>query len=373
VLTVLNLSGLSVRSSQDQHVLGLVMDRLALAVASGLPLASALRSLLSDPELAGGARRAAAWRKRLTLVVGEIEAGRTLSYACERHLAAFLPPHFVPALRCAEEADYVARALPLLVRNLDASIRARQSLRGACVYPLVQFAVVMAVLTGVFVFIVPKLAQVRDELAPGPEGDRFLGWLWFPSVLARHAGLLVLVGLAVVVCFLVVRWFVRRTVRGRRVMESVCRALPVLGGLWRRFGLVEGAGAVAGFLAAGADLGQAARWAAASVRTEWARSRLTRFAGAVEAGDPWADAWAQQATASPLCEWLVRNAAAREAPREGFQAVAEWALDDLNRRLRRLARWAEPALLLGNAALVALVVFTLVGALFGTVYAELGI
>ena len=356
----------------NQRLLCFVMDRLALAVSCGLPITRLVRALLSEPELARPGPRRAFWRQRLALLAGDLEEGRSLSEACERHLKAFLPSHFVPALRQAEQADRVREVLPLLARNLAASTRAIHSLSEALAYPLIQMVAMGSIVAGLCVFIVPKLAHLFDEMVQGQEAPRPRP-LWALVRVASEFGPWLLFGALALVALGLARSCLARTARGRRLLESVCQPIPLAGRLLRRLGLVESASAMAAFLAVGVDVGTAARAAAESVETHWARRRLGRLAEAVGNGTPWAEAWAGLAVDAPLSEWMIRNAAAREQPRAGFQAVAEWATDDLNRLSRRLVRWLEPALILLNALVIGLVVYAMADALFGILYATLNL
>lgn len=362
----------SLQLAPDQRLLCAVMERVALAVTYGLPVQRALRALPTEPELARTTVRAAAWRSRLAMIAGDLEEGRPLSAAFERHLGRFLPAHFVPALRQAEEADCVATALPLLVRNLSASTRALQELRGVLAYPVIQFLVMASILSGLLVFIVPKFSKMADEMMPGyhSRSTELLSALRWVNADTGPWLVLGIVGVA----GLSLAWpRIRHLAGGRRLIESVCLHLPVVGRFTRRLGLVEAAGAMTAFLAAGADVSAAAQRAAASVESGWARQRLAQFASALAAGTPWPDAWMALAVQAPLCDWMLRNAAARERPCEGFQAVAEWAADDLARRRRRFFTCLEPCLILVNALVIGGVAYTIAGVVFSTVYATLNI
>lgn len=362
----------SLRPAADQRLLCAVMERIALAVTYGLPLERALRALVSEPELARTTLRAAAWRSRLAMMAGDLEEGRPLSAALERHLGRFLPAHFVPALRQAEEADCVAAALPLLVRNLSASTRALQELQGVLAYPVIQFLVLASILSGLLVFIVPKFSKMADEMMPAYH-SRFVDLLSALRWVNADAGPWLVLGIVGLAGLWLARPWLRRRAEVRRLIEAVGLHLPVVGRLVRRLGLVEAAGAMNAFLAAGADVSAAAERAAASVESGWARQRLQQFASALAAGTSWPDAWTALAVQAPLCDWMIRNAAARERPQEGFQAVAEWATDDLNRRRRRLFTCLEPCLILANALIIGGVACTIAGVLFDTVYAALSI
>lgn len=379
----------SVRPRRGQRALQLIVGRLATAVSCGLPIAAALRTLEAEPEWSRpGMDR---WRRRLAFLAGDLEAGATLSEALERRLADHLPAHAIPAVRAAEAADCLPRVLPVLARTLCNHAPLRGQVRAALAYPAMQALTLLVVATGLLTFIVPRFVRMIDELVPGHYSPyrQILGLLSRPPAPARHwlenalAEVIqavafmspkLLPALVVVTALVVLAVVLRSPHRQRRPrrrprLDGLYSRIPVIGGFWRRLGLVEAASAMGAFLAAGADLARAARSAAETVETAWAREHLRHFAEGIEAGRPWDDAWITPQTSAPLCDWMIRNAAARERPLEGFQSVADLAADALARRCRCLLRWLEPVLILANGVIIGGLVMLVAGALFDTLYA----
>ncbi|NLF18221.1 MAG: hypothetical protein GX595_13370 [Lentisphaerae bacterium] len=380
----------SVRPRRGQRALQLIVGRLATAVSCGLPMAAALRALETEPEWSRpGMDR---WRRRLAFLAGDLEAGATLSEALERRLADHLPAHVIPAVRAAEAADCLPRVLATVANALRTQRPLRRQLRAALAYPAMQALTLLFVLSGLLIFIVPRFVRMFDELVPWhyspyrqilgllsqPPGPVLLGleraFVAVIGAVTQTSPRLLLNALVVVTALVVLAAVLRpphprRHPRRRLHLDVVYSRLPVVGGFWRRLGLVEAASAMGAFLAAGADLARAARSAAETVETAWAREHLRHFAADLEAGRPWDEAWITPRTSAPLCDWMIRNAAARERPLEGFQSVADWTADALARRCRCLMRWLEPVLILANGVIIGGVVMLVAGALFDTLYA----
>jgi type II secretory pathway component PulF len=152
---------------------------------------------------------------------------------------------------------------------------------------------------------------------------------------------------------------------GERGAGFFCR---VAGITW--FNLLPLAGLAAGMyvhLASGKGMAESAELCRDTVARPWLRRRLDRFIAEVRAGEPWADAWARMKLGSPLHEWMVRNAAARENPAEGFFQLTAWLNEEICRKHRLFLRFAEVAGILFNAALVALFVLGMFEVLVDTI------
>lgn len=80
--------------------------------------------------------------------------------------------------------------------------------------------------------------------------------------------------------------------------------------------------------------------------------RLNRFIGALRKGTPWLDAWEQAEIGWTFERWVLRNAAAREDPADGFELVAEWQHRRIADVCWRVRFWIEPLATLAMAVLV---------------------
>jgi hypothetical protein len=87
------------------------------------------------------------------------------------------------------------------------------------------------------------------------------------------------------------------------------------------------------------------------------RRRLERFSGYVSHGACWAAAWEGMELGFPFLDWLVRNAAIREEPLEGFSSIAAFLRGEISRFTLIFARGVEIAATLLNAAFVSFVAF----------------
>lgn len=355
--------------SRDQRFALFVLDRMARVLRHDLPLVATLRGMLREPELARHSPKAAQWRERVGMLAGDLDQGAPLHQALDRHMAPYLPPYFVPALRAADASGKLTTVFPLLVRNLTGSLRTFAQLRAALTYPVVQFSVLMSVLMGVMIFIVPKFFRMFEEMGVNMS-TALRALILLCEVVHRFAPfLIVLVGAFAAVRVLCL--LSRRSGGIRRATEPVLLVLPGVGRYLRQTATAQATNAMAAFLAADVDVPDAAELSAQSMSSPWARRQLSSFAARARAGTAWPDAWEHLRLGTNLTDWAIRNAAARECPQDGFQTAGQWLIDDLNRWQRRIVRWTEPCCILANSIIVGWIVWSLAGSLFNTIFAIL--
>jgi hypothetical protein len=114
-------------------------------------------------------------------------------------------------------------------------------------------------------------------------------------------------------------------------------------------------------LNSGDDILAAAQWSKGACASGWNRRRLRQVIRRISAGESWVAAWTYSFRGTPLDDWLLRNAAARECPAEGFALLEENAAAAIRRGHRALLHWTPVATTLGFGVLVALVGWGVIG------------
>jgi len=355
----------------DKACLAVLLDALARALEHDFPLAISVRSMLDHPAMRwtwvrylssppGRSWRSdivrTAWRDRFEKIADDLERGVALSETLERHAGKYMPPHFVVALRAAERRERLAQVVPMLARTVNDSLAARVSWRAALVYPVVLFATMFTILSGLMVFIVPKFAKIFDEMLPGEPLPLPTNLVILASNFLKNY---LVLGLAAGMALFLLVSVAKRV----RMLQPFCEQLgflvPFAGTTKRRLATLDAVHLMAGLIAAGEDMADAAECGASAARSAWVRRRLARFAQGVAAGRPWTDEWRKMRLGTPLHDWVIVNAAAREAPREGFELLTTWLAADIARRTRRMLILIEPCLMLCNAIVIGTVVYSL--------------
>lgn len=279
--------------------------QLATLLAGGVPLSQALRALV-----AGGGTLAPV----LLSLLRQLEAGWPLSVALAGHPALF-DPLFCRAVALGEQTGRLDRALMRLAVGRERARRLAARARTAMLYPALVLLLAVAVTVAMTQWVLPTLVATFAEAGePLPPQTRWLialvglperlPWL-LPALLALAVSL---------------RSGLRRTARGRAMVERLLLALPLLGALRLHTSLARWCAALADTLAAGVPLLEALPGAGAASGSE-RLSRATRTAlQRLAEGMGLADALAAAGVFPPL---LLQLAAVGES---------SGALDDLLER-----------------------------------------
>lgn len=167
---------------------------------------------------------------RLKAIVGEVrhavaENGKSLSEAMAEHPKAF-PQVFISTIQAGEASGQLAFALQQLVEYVDWQENITASVRQATMYPLVVLTAVLLLVVGLIGFVFPRILPIlrmRDVDLPLPtliimNSSLFIREYWW-LVLAIGAGAAVALVL------------MRRSERGRLLLDLAILKIPVFGHL----------------------------------------------------------------------------------------------------------------------------------------------
>lgn len=217
-------------------------EYLASSVQAGIPILATLDDAAEQMS-----------SRRMKKIVAEAQEamsdqGKSLSEALEEHPKAF-DTLYVSTVAAGEATGHLDYALSQLVEYLDWQQEIRSQLRQATVYPaivLVAMAVLITILVG---FVFPRLFPVLSNF------DVDLPW---PTLLIMSVadfleayGLHLLGGLIALVAAVML---IRRTGRGRRVLDAVTLKIPVFGPLIHQINMARFVTYLALFYRTGVEL-----------------------------------------------------------------------------------------------------------------------
>jgi type II secretory pathway component PulF len=170
----------------------------------------------------------AALRSLLESVRTDVQEGRPLSDALERHSRQF-PDLFVNMVRAGETSGHLDAVLQRLAEFLEKSMQRRSQVISALLYPAVLITVSIGAVAFIIGFLIPKLSALFEELEQTlPLVTQIL--LLVAGVLAKIWWVLILLA---VVAVLTVRWFAR-TSAGRDALDAWALRLPLMGPIWHK-------------------------------------------------------------------------------------------------------------------------------------------
>jgi type II secretory pathway component PulF len=201
----------------DRKELLAFLEYLAGSFTAGLPLLS----ILDDVQ-----RRLRS--SKLKAIIAEIrvavaDEGKSLSAAMADHPKAF-PQIYVATIQAGETTGQLAFSLQQLVDYLDWQENITASMRQATMYPIVVLVAVGLLVTGLVGFVFPRILPIlrlRNVDLPLPTQI-----IMFVSDFLRHNSITLIV-LFIVLAVVIV--MVRRTERGRLIIDSAMLRMPVFG------------------------------------------------------------------------------------------------------------------------------------------------
>jgi general secretion pathway protein F len=292
-------------------------------------------------------------------VRSRVRAGGRLGDALGEH-PSFFPRIAVGMVQAGERGGHLPQALSRLATQLERELSLRARLLSASLYPAAMLAVgTVAVLVLLF-YVLPRLVGILDEASAAvPASTAALLWIsdaaarWWPYLLgAAAAGVVLITGTV-------------RSDTGRASLDRALLRLPVVGPLRRRLAAARFGHALATLLGSGLPVLPALEIAAQSMGDRAVGDEVLRAREEVRAGGRLAAALGRGRAfpfvflqmvevgedGARLPQMLERGAAAME--------------QELERRLDRLVRFAEPAMILVFGAAVAFIAMALLQAIYG--------
>ncbi len=194
---------------------------LATMVNAGLPLLQGIDIMMEQTTNNN-------FKQVLMQIGQDIEAGLTFSDALKKHPRIF-SDLYSSMVRAGEASGNLDGILIQLAEYLEATEKLKRDIKAAMTYPVIAFVIVVAIATGLLVFIVPKFQEIFDSLG---------GTLPMPTlILIRASNLIrsyILVVLGSLFALTVALRYYISTPEGRFQFDSLLLRVPVFGQLFRK-------------------------------------------------------------------------------------------------------------------------------------------
>jgi general secretion pathway protein F len=207
-------------SGFSQEDVAVMTRQLASLVKANIPLVDALNALVDQLEVVG-------LKSILAQVRESVNEGSSLAKAMTQHPKAF-DNIYINMVEAGESSGTLGLVLLRLADLKEAQTRLRRKVVGGMTYPAIMFLVAIAVLIGIFAFVIPKLQQIFVSMNKAlPLTTEILIWIsvqlttWWPLLLAG-------VGL---IAYLFTRYINTRS--GRERWDRFKLSAPVFGKVTR--------------------------------------------------------------------------------------------------------------------------------------------
>lgn len=318
--------------------------QLATLIGAGLPLASALQTVVEQTE-----------NKGMKAVAEEIlaaaESGKSLYEAFSAHPKVFNGV-YLALIQAGEKSGTLDVALKRLADQEEKDAAMLGKIRGALVYPAIILVVIIAVLLFMMFAVVPQVedlyADMGEELPGLTQGlvnltDFVVNFWWLI--------LLVLVG-GVVGTFI----FVKRTPMGRRVADSFKIHVPIFGGLFRKLYVSRFARTAEMLLATGVPMVDSITIANEAVANSVVEAEYAKAIELIKGGKNLSESLMDREYMLPLVPQMASIGEESGKIDEMLGKAAKVYEDELYNQIENISTMIEPILMVIMAGLIGVVV-----------------
>lgn len=203
-------------------VIAAFVRQLAVMIQSGVPLNQGLGLIASSMT----SRSKRAMVEVVRIIRADIESGMKLSDAMRKHPRCF-DALFCNTLAAGEQAGELDSSLERLATYMEKSVRIRQKVRKAMIYPGIVIGVAIAVTVGMLLYVLPTFKSVYSQAKADLPG--LTATLLALSDTLKQHGLIVLIA-----CILGIYSFIqmyKRNPRFRNSVDNIMLRVPVFGDL----------------------------------------------------------------------------------------------------------------------------------------------
>jgi type IV pilus assembly protein PilC len=209
--------GLSFSFSVSQKSLTEATRQFATLLDAGLPIVRSLDILWAQ-------QSPGLLKETLADVKSDVEGGSALSEALAKHPRVF-DRLYVNMVKAGEAGGVLDQILSRLSDYMEKSLRLKQKIIGALVYPAAVITIAGGILTFILVFIIPKFEQMFKEMDMG-------GMPWLTELLMNISRMFACYWYVILFVGLLL-WaavhFVGKTPKGRYTIDLMKLKLPVFG------------------------------------------------------------------------------------------------------------------------------------------------
>ena len=337
---------LSLRRTLAPLELALFTRQLATLVAAGLPVEESLHTIARQSD-----------KRRISALVMNVRAQVLEGHSLAAALAAY-PNAFASMYRstvaAGEQSGFLHAVLDNLAEHTEQRFESVRNVQMALFYPILLFVVSIGIISGLMVFVVPKIVGVFERT--GHELPMLTNALIEVSVFLREH--LVLLGIALVGVVVLVRWLLAQT-ESRLAWDRRKLSLPVAGRVARSGNASRYASTLAILTGSGVPLVDAMHIATEVVNNTFLKRRLKEAVQKVSEGSSLRVALEAVEYFPPMLLHMVASGEASGQLDSMLAKVADYQQKELTRLVTTLVQLFQPLMLLVMAGLVLVIVLAI--------------
>jgi type IV pilus assembly protein PilC len=248
--------------------------QLATLIEAGLPLLRGLRILLKQ-------EKTKALREALAGMGESVEGGSTFSEALAQYPYTF-DNLYVNMVKAGEAGGVLEEVLTRLAEFQEKAEKIKAKVKSAMVYPIVVLVAAMAILVFLMIFIIPKFAEIFEDLLGGKALPPLTQFVIGISDTVAHQWYLILGG---GFAFVIVMKVLRGTPQGAAALDAIKLKVPLFGPLFRKGAVARFARTLGTLMGAGVPVLQALTIVRDTSGNSVVANAIQRVHDAVKEGD----------------------------------------------------------------------------------------
>ncbi len=326
--------------------------QLSTLINAGLPLVQSLRSVASQTTNK-------TFKTVINQIINEVEAGTSFSVALEKHPTVFNRV-YISLVAAAETSGTLDKGLERLADQQEKDADIVSKVRGAMIYPLIVFAVMMLVVTFMIVKVLPQVQSIYAGLK-GVSLPLITRLLLAVSHFVTHYWWLVLI-LLILGMFFGSRW--ARTLGGRSVVDKFKMKAWPIGPLFMKMYMARFARTGTTLVASGVPLIQVLEITSDAVDNVHISKSLSRAIDKVKGGVALSEAIDNDPNFLELVPNMLRIGEQSGAMETMMAKVADYYEKEVDNEIKTISTIIEPVMMV----IMGLIAITIVAAILLPIY-----
>lgn len=322
--------------------------QLSTLVNAGLPLMRAMRVLQRQ-------EKNQALKDAVLQMAESIESGSTFAEALAAHPKIF-DRLFVNMVKAGEIGGVLDVVLSRLAEFQEKAEKIRGKVKSAMTYPVVVLIMALSILTFLMMFIVPKFAEIFEDLMGGKGMPALTQFVMRASDTMVHRLPLVL---AVIFALVVVIKLLAKTTKGRYALDQFKLHAPVFGTLISKNSISRFTRTLGTLMSAGVPVLQALNIVKETVGNEVISKAVATIHDAVKEGENMAPPIASSKVFPPMVVSMVEVGEETGALPDMLMKIADSYDDDVDNAVASMTSIIEPLLIIFLAVVVGTIVIAL--------------
>ena len=319
-------------------------------IRAGLPILSSL-------ELLAKRQKNPVFRAQLEDVAARVKTGESISTAFEAQ--GSFPLVYTVTLLAGERSGNLEEVLQRYLDFQRVSLTFRKKLKSSLIYPAFLIVMVIGLLIFMITFVVPRFAQLYDQL--GTKLPSLTLLLLSIGKDVQHYGVYIGLALALII-YLIVRW--TRTDSGAILVDRVRIGTPGVGQVWLKYQVGLFSRTLATLLTGGLPLVPSLETAARSIDSRQISKAVYASVEGVREGQGLATSLNETGVFPELSVEMIEVGESTGALPAMLNSVAEFFEEDVQTQLAAIMSLIEPLILVG----MGLVVVTILIALYEPIF-----